>query len=445
MAKARTLKTKYLIIGNSAGGIGAAEAIREVDKAGSITIVSDEPYHCYSRPLIAKYLTGERTFEGMLFRPLDFYEQNAIDARLGHTVTGLGLDKRTAALESGERITWERLLIASGGVPIVPDTTGLDKRGVFNFISLDDARAISELVDSATKAVVIGGGLIGISATEALSKRGLEVTVVEMKDRILNTILDEEASRMAAETLENAGIRVITDNTVAEIMGKDWVSSVVLSDGEEIPCSLLVVAIGVLPRIDLVQGADIKVNRGIVVDRTMATNYPDVYACGDVSEAYDFVLDTNRLTPIWPNAHIGGRVAGYNMAGVRTEYPGGTAMNSLNYFGLDIAAAGIATPPEKNVYECVSRREDGTYKKLVMKDDIILGMVCIGDIEKSGILYSLMKDRVNVRKFKGALLADNFGLVSLPRRLWRERLGAPQPEQVVELPEEEEMEDVMDE
>jgi len=445
MAKARTLKTKYLIIGNSAGGIGAAEAIREVDKAGSITIVSDEPYHCYSRPLIAKYLTGERTFEGMLFRPLDFYEQNTIDARLGHKVTGLGLDKRTATLESGERITWERLLIASGGVPIVPDTTGLDKRGVFNFISLDDARAISELVDSATKAVVIGGGLIGISATEALSKRGLEVTVVEMKDRILNTILDEEASRMAAETLENAGIRVITDNTVAEIMGKDWVSSVVLSDGEEIPCSLLVVAIGVLPRIDLVQGADIKVNRGIVVDRTMATNYPDVYACGDVSEAYDFVLDTNRLTPIWPNAHIGGRVAGYNMAGVRTEYPGGTAMNSLNYFGLDIAAAGIATPPEKNVYECVSRREDGTYKKLVMKDDIILGMVCIGDIEKSGILYSLMKDRVNVRKFKGALLADNFGLVSLPRRLWRERLGAPQPEQVVELPEEEEMEDVMDE
>ena len=279
MAKARTLKTKYLIIGNSAGGIGAAEAIREVDKAGSITIVSDEPYHCYSRPLIAKYLTGERTFEGMLFRPLDFYEQNTIDARLGHKVTGLGLDKRTATLESGERITWERLLIASGGVPIVPDTTGLDKRGVFNFISLDDARAISELVDSATKAVVIGGGLIGISATEALSKRGLEVTVVEMKDRILNTILDEEASRMAAETLENAGIRVITDNTVAEIMGKDWVSSVVLSDGEEIPCSLLVVAIGVLPRIDLVQGTDIKGNRGIVVDRTMATNYPDVYAC----------------------------------------------------------------------------------------------------------------------------------------------------------------------
>ncbi len=446
MVKAKALETKYLIIGNSAGGIGAAEAIREVDKTGSITIASDEPYHCYSRPLIAKYLAGERDFEGMLFRPPGFYEQNNIETLLSKRVTGLGLDSHIAELESGERIAWEKLLIASGGVPIVPATGGLGKRGVFNFITLDDAKAINELLDNATKAVVIGGGLIGVSAAEALSKRGLDVTVVEMKDRILNTILDEQASLIAEEALREAGVRVITNNTVAEAIGKDWVSSVALADGEEIPCSLLVVAIGVLPRIDLVKGTDIKIERGIVVDRNMATSRPGVYACGDVAEAYDFVLDTNRLTPIWPNAHIGGRVAGFNMAGVDTEYPGGTAMNSLNYFGLDIAAAGIATPPDTDGYECISRRDNGIYNKLVLKDEIIVGMVCIGDIEKSGILYSLMKDRVNAGAFKETLLADDFGLVSLPRKLWQKRLGMPEPEQVVELPvEEEEVEDVMDE
>ncbi len=423
MAKAKLLETRYLIIGNSAGGIGAAEAIREVDEVGAVAIISDEPYPSYSRPLISKHLSRECTLEGMLFRPPDFYEHNNINSLLGKRVTSLGLGKHIVELESGENVAWEKLLIASGGVPIVPSISGIEKRGVFNFITLDDARAIDEFLDGANRAVVIGGGLIGISATEALVKRGAEVTVVEMKERILNTILDEKASSIAEEALKEAGVRIITDNTVAEIIGREWVTGVVLDSGEDISCSLVVVAIGVLPRTELVQGTDIKVGRGIAVDRNMATSHPDVYACGDAAEAYDFVYGTNRLTPIWPNAYIGGRIAGLNMAGIKTEYPGGTAMNSLNYFGLDIAAAGIATPPDGNGYESISKQEEGIYKKLVLKDNIIVGMICVGDIEKSGILFSLMRERVNVCDFKETLLADDFGLVSLPRELWQERLG----------------------
>jgi NAD(P)H-nitrite reductase large subunit len=387
-------------------------------------MISDEPYPSYSRPLISKYLAERRPLEKMLFRPADFYDQNNIVSLLGRKVNSLGLESHTVELDDGQNIGWERLLLAVGGVPIVPAVEGMGKRGVFAFTTFDHAKEMDKFLDNTHKAVVIGGGLIGVSATEALAKRGVGVVIVEMKERILNTILDEQASLMVEETLDRADIRVITGQTVAEIVGAPEVSEVVLGSGERIPCDLVVVAIGVSPRIELTLGTDIKVNRGIVVDRHMATSHPDIYSCGDVAEAYDFVYDTNRLTPIWPNAYAGGRVAGLNMAGVETEYPGGTSMNSLSYFGLDIAAAGIVAPLDEEGYEVLTKQIDTSYQKVILKDERVVGMVSVGDIEKSGIVFGLMKDRVNIGSFKQAILDDDFGLAFLPEEIWRPRLEA---------------------
>ena len=423
--------TKYLIIGNSAGGIGAAEAIRQVDREGILTIVSDEPYPAYSRPLISKYLTGERNLEGILSRPTDFYDQNNILFLPCKKVTHLELDHQIVQLEDGDYITWEELLLAIGGKPIVPRMKGDNKKGVFTFTTLDDAKAIDKFLDNAKKAVVIGGGLIGISITEALVKRGVDVAVIEMKERILNTILDEQASLMAEEVLRQAGVEIVTTHTVIELGGTEVVEGVILDNGDAIPCDLVVVAIGISPRSELALDAGIETNRGIVVDQHMATNYSNVYACGDVAEAYDFVYGENRLTPIWPNAYIGGRIAGYNMASVATEYPGGTAMNSLNYFGIDIASAGMPIPPSNERYEVISRQENSTYQKVILKDEFIMGMIFVGNIEKSGIVFGLMRDKVNVGSFKQSLLADDFGLAFLPRALWQERL-APPPELILQ-------------
>jgi len=420
------MRSKYLIIGNSAGGIGAAEAIREIDKEGSLAVVSDEPYPAYSRPLIAKYLAGERSLEGMLYRPADFYVQNSILFLPGKKVTHLELDDRTAQLEDGERICWEKLLLAPGGMPIVPQIEGIAKKGVFSFTTFDDARAIGKFLESgASKAVVIGGGLIGISVAEALMKRGVEVTIIELKEGILNTILDEQASSMAEKAIRQAGVAITTGHSVTEISGTQAAEGIILDNGEVIPCDLVVVAIGVLPRTRLALDAGMKVNRGIMVDRHMAGSHQDVYSCGDVAEAYDFVYGENRLTPIWPNAYIGGRIAGYNMAGVEAEYPGGTAINSLNYFGIDIISAGMPTPPNNDSYEVISQQADGLYRKVVLQDDLIKGMVFVGNIEKSGIVFGLMRDKVNVASFKQSLLADGFGLAFLPRALWQARLEIP--------------------
>ncbi len=430
------MKTRYLIIGNSAGGIGATEAIRQVDKAGAITIISDEPYPAYSRPLISEYLAEGLPMEKMLFRPADFYKKNNIRSLLGSKVERLDIEERAVELEKGKRIAWEKLLLATGGLPIVPQIEGIGQRGVFTFTTLDDAKAIDQYLDHRVqRAVVIGGGLIGVSATEALVKRGVKVTVVEMKERILNTILDEEASALEEETLRQAGVEIITGHTVARIKSylPGETTGVSLDDSRPLPCEVVIIAIGVQPRTELVAGTGVKINRGIVVDRYMATSAPDVYACGDAAEAYDFAYGENRLTPIWPNAYIGGRTAGFNMAGVPTEYPGGTAMNSLKYFGLDAVSAGMVNPPDDS-YEVLNERYDTTYRKVVLKDRLVVGMVFVGNIEKSGIVFGLMKDKVNVDGFKRELVARDFGLASLPEEIWRPWLEVPPSGLVSQVP-----------
>jgi NAD(P)H-nitrite reductase large subunit len=422
-------KIKYLIIGNSAGGIGAAEAIREVDKAGQVAMISAETYPAYSRPLISEYLAEKCSLERMLFRPVDFYERNNIQTIFGTLVARLDVPAHIAELSDGRKIAWEKLLLATGGSPIVPPIEDMKKNGVFTFITLDDARAIdqflSKLPATSVHAVVIGGGLIGVSVTEALVKRQVKVTIVEMKERILNTVLDEEASAIAAKALKQAGVEIITEHTVtrANSYDGDTITGVTLDDGQTIPCELMVLAIGVLPRIELAAGTGIKTNRGIVVDRHMATSCPDVYACGDVAEAYDFVYAGNRLSPIWPNAYLGGRIAGQNMAGMTTEYQGGTAMNSMKYFGMNLVSAGMAIAPIGS--EVLTARHGNIYKKVILKDGVIIGLVLCEDTEKSGIIINLMKDKVNVDGFKQVLVGNDFGLTCLPEKLWRQRLPKP--------------------
>ena len=331
-----------------------------MDEAGTITIVSDEPYPAYSRILISKYLTGERNLEQTLLRPADFYNANNITFISGKRVTKLLLKSHTAELDDGQRISYEKLLLALGGAPIVPQMEGSNKQGVFTYTKMDDVKAIDSYLSGAKNAVVIGGGLIGTSATEALTKRGINVTIVELKEHVLSAILDEHASSIVKRRLKNSGVKVLTGHTVAEIIGNDKVEGVVLDNGKKVPCDLVVVAIGVSPRIELVKGTGIKINRGIVVNRRMETSHPGVYACGDVAEAHDYVHGQDRVIPIWPGAHIGGRVAGLDMADADTEYSGSTNMNTLSYFGLNIASAGIVNPPDDS-YEVLHKETKNQY------------------------------------------------------------------------------------
>ena len=427
-SRARPQRTRYLLIGNSAGGIGAIEAIREVDTEGLITIVSDEPYPAYSRPEISEYLAGLTTVERMLFRPADFYEKNGVEAVLGVAASGLDLQKRRLELEDGRALTWDKLLLATGGRPTVPPIPGADRDGIFTFTTLADADRIRTALQPGSQAVVIGAGLIGLSLTHALVRLHVPVVMVELLDRPLANALDKQAALVVENALREAGVELVFGQTVAEVLGRPEddrrVGGVRLQDGRQFPCDILAIAIGVTPRTELAAAAGLRVNRGIVVDRRMATSQPDVYACGDAAEAFDFVHGVERVTPIWPNAYIGGRVAGFNMAGRATEYGGGTAMNALSYFGLAIVSAGLQEPGDGPEYETLASSDgDSAYRKVVLREGRVAGLTFVGDIERSGIVFGLMRDGTDVSEFKEALVAPGFGLASLPRELRHERLA----------------------
>jgi NAD(P)H-nitrite reductase large subunit len=418
---------KYLIVGGSAAGIGAVEAIREVDQTGSVTIISEEPCPQYSRPMISDLVSGKADFHKMKCRTDGFWKENNIEALTDKKATALNLTEKTVQLESGEKVAYEKLLLATGGKPFVPKMEGSDKDGVFTFTTIKDAQRLAAKIDSinAKAAVVIGAGLIGISVTEALMKRGLKVTMVELQEKILSLLLDAKASDLVEDVVKKAGVDIVTGQSVQKILGKPGnegvVGGVVLTKGDQVPCDLVIVAIGVVPRIELVTGTAVKTNRGIVVDDMMQTNVPDVYASGDVAEAYDFIMDQNRLLPLWPLAVLEGQIAGYNMAGKKTKYMGGTNMSSLKYFGIPIVSIGLANPKEDPALEVLVQNDAGrnVYKKLVLKNNVIVGLTLVNCIEHAGVLFYLMKNTINVKKFKQKLLADDFSLATLPVGLQR--------------------------
>ena len=418
---------KYVIVGASAAGIGAVEAIRDVDPVGSITVISEEPCPQYSRPMISDFVSGKVDFNKMKCRTDDFWKENNVEALTGKKATALNLNEKTVQLENGDKIAYEKLLLATGGKPFVPKMEGSDKDGVFTFTTFNDAQLLAAKIDSInTKAaVVIGAGLIGIAVTEALVKRGLKVTMVELQDKILSLLLDAKASDLVEGIVKKAGVNIVTGQSVQKILGKpdndDVVAGVVLTKGNQVPCDLVIVSIGVVPRTELAVGTAVKINRGIVVDNTMQTNVPDVYASGDVAEAYDFVLNQNRLLPLWPLAMLEGQVAGSNMAGQKTTYTGGTNMSSLKYFGIPIVSIGLANPKEDPALEVLVKQDAGhnLYKKLVLKNNVIVGMTLVNCIERAGVLFYLMKNAVNVKRFKQQLMSDEFSLAMLPVGLQR--------------------------
>jgi len=419
-------KFKYVIIGNSAAGIAAAEAIRSQDQEGTMAIISDEPYATYGRPLISEFLATRNDMKRMLYRPFDFYEKIKARTFFGHAVTSIGSAAKTVKIANGRDIEYEKLLLATGGKPIVPPIKGLNQKGVYTFTKLDDAKTLDAVINKGQKSIVIGGGLIGLSLTEALIKRNVEVTIVEMRDRVLNTILDEEASTLVKERLNEYGVKVMTNSSVTEVIEDSLrigvAGGVVVNGKITIKTDIVCAAIGVTPRTELAKDAGIEINRGILVNKNMQTSDPNIYAAGDVTEAYDFMNGINAVIPVWPNAYEQGRVAGLNMAGSQAEYEGGTVLNSLKYFKLAITTAGQIVPPDDS-YEVISHNQDGVLHKIVLKDGLITGLSFIGNVELSGIVYHLMKNKVDVSEFKEKLVAPDFDLISLPDAVWQEKLA----------------------
>ncbi len=409
----------YTIIGNSVAAIGTIAGIREVDPDGPIRLFAKEAYHTYSRPLIS-YLLGKKVDETrMPYRPADFYETNGVEAHLGVAIAKVDPDRREVETAEGGRVPFDKLMIAVGGTPIVPrDLSGTEAEGVFTFTTWDDANRIQQYVDenNVERALVIGGGLIGLKSVEALVELGIKPTVVELADRILSVTFDDTASRMATAALERSGVEVRCNTTAEEIRqigGK--VSGALLSDGAEVKCDMVIVAVGVFPNTRLVADTSIHIDRGIVVDDYLRTNTEGIYASGDVAQAYDMLTGTKRPIPIFPTAYRQGFIGGVNMAGKQRKYEGGLPMNSVDLCGLKTISVGN-TLADGEGFEVLSTcdEEEMVYRKIVLKGDRIVGGIFVGQIDRAGIITGLIKNKVSVAEFKDNLLKQDFGLISLP-------------------------------
>ncbi len=416
---------RYVLIGNSAAGVGALEAIRKYDADGEIVIVSDEPHHTYSRPLISYYLGGRVGEDRMSYRPADFYARQHVTARLGERVIGVETRQRRVKLANNESIGYDRLLVATGGSPFVPKIeNGVRGRTFHTFTTWEDARCLKKAVQGVKHVVVLGGGLIGAKAAEGLSDLGIKTTIVELGPGLLNLALDDTASALLTEAAHGVGIEVLANNTVTRIETEgEQVVGVRLKDDARVECGVVVVAIGVTPNTALLHGSEVAVNRGVLVDEQMATSAPDVYAAGDVAEAPSAQETARRVVPIWPNAYRMGKVAGSNMAGAKTSYDGSLAMNAVEVNHLPVISMGLsrAQGPE---FEVLTRLDPAarTYRKIVLRQNVVVGAILVNAIDRAGILTGLIRDKVDVRNFKDSLMDDRFGYVSMPRQLRRDRL-----------------------
>lgn len=385
-----------VILGASAAGLAALEAIRGVDPACPVTVVSKEPGPLYSRVGLTHFIAREVSYDGMQMRGPDYFQRMNATAILGVGARRVDAKARTVMLDDGQTLGYENLLVATGSSAVVPPIPGTHLRHIFPCITNVDARNIDAMIAWAKEAVVIGAGLIGIQAVDALAHRGLKVAVIERLGHLMPLMMDATGARIIEQELRDQGHIVRTGISAKEILGKnEKVTGVRLESGEEIPCQLLVMAAGVKPNLEFLQGTAVKVNRGVVVDAQQRSSAEGIYAAGDVAETVDMLSGERVVNAIWPEALNQGRIAGLSMVGVPTAYGGSMAMNTTAVLGIPLASLGLWDPPEKG-YEVVSKVEPHWkyYRKLVFKGDDLVGAVLVGRInEEAGILHNMIRTR----------------------------------------------------
>ena len=417
---------KYVIIGNSFAGMFAAEAIRRHDSEGEVWIVSREPQHVYSRAMIHEMLSGVVEERMVYLRDWDFYEKLNIKSLLGHEVKGIDTERKVLQID-GNEMDYDKLLIATGGNPFVPPVNGLDGIEYHTFTTLEDAQKLKDACKGRSNAVVLGAGLIGLQCAEALRHLDMNVTVVEMADTVLPMALDEPASEIVADELTREGIQIRTGNTIEQINSEHGQpTSCALRSGEEVPCDVVVIAVGVRPNVAFAKDAGLTVERGIVVDDHMQTSAPDVFAAGDCAQGPEIITGLTMNIPVIPVASTHGMIAGYNMAGVDRAYNGGMQLNALQFGEIQVISYGFIKDEEDAEVLTDYRADDRVYRKVILKNGVPTGALFVRDVDRAGLFRHLIENRIDVSSFKDSLLADDFGVAHLPKSVRDQMFTVPQ-------------------
>ena len=392
---------KYVVIGSSAAGINAVRELRKTDPAGEIVLVSKDK-NVYSRCILHQYLSGERTLERLNFAEPDFDTLYRVNWMRGREAVGLDREQKALLLDGGEKLSYDRLLIATGSHTFIPPVKGLD--GAVNYIgfrNIEDIEVLKEVPETCKNIVVLGSGLIGIDCATGYLHMGVRVTLVDFAGWLLNKQLDERAAKTYIDAFRENGVEQYYGVGVNEVrVGEDHrIYEIELSDGTVLPCDFFVVTAGVRSNVEFLKDSGLELSRfGLVYDEYGRTSDPDIYGAGDVS----------GTSPIWPVAVKEGMIAAANMAGGKEKMTDFFASKStMSFLGIHTMSLGIVTPPD-DTYRVDVYDKNGVYKKVVSKDGVIAGALLQGDLAYGGVLQQMIARKIDVRKVKKPLFEIDY-------------------------------------
>lgn len=387
---------RYVVIGASAAGISGAKTLRELDKEAEIVLVSKDE-NVYSRCILHHYISNHRDVEALNFTGKNFFEENNITWIKGVEVKELNDSNNSLELSSGETLSYDKLLVCSGASAFIPPVEGLrEANNVVGLRNLDDAILIKEQAKTVKNVVVLGAGLVGIDAVSGLLGQGLNISLVEMGNKILPLQLDKHASDVYEKKFSEEGVALKLGVKAEKLLldENNNPKALLLNTGEEVPCELVIVATGVRSNVAFMENSNVECDRfGLIIDAKGKTNVENIYGAGDV---------TGR-NPIWPTAVKEGIIAAHNMLGkemIMTDFFG--SKNTMNFVGIATMSLGMVEPADET-YIVETQVEGDNYKKIIHKDGKIYGAIIQGDLSYAGVLTQLIKENIDVSKVTKSL------------------------------------------
>ncbi len=411
---------KHVIVGAGPAGVVAAESLRRLQAGASVTIVGDEPEPPYSRMALPYMLINQVGESGTYLRKgATHFSDLAIDVRQDRVV-GLDRKQQQLTLADGGSMTYDRLLIATGSQPTSPPIPGIDLPGIYSCWTLEDGRNIAARAKPGAKVLLMGAGFIGCIILEALAKSGADLTVVEMEDRMVPRMMNDTAGGLIKSWCEKQGVAVHTSTKVTGIEQVGDGFTVTLSTGDSVAADLIVSATGVRPNIDLLDGTGVETDHGILVNRNMQTNDPNIFAAGDVAQGRDFSTGEYTVQAIQPTATEHGQLAARNMAGLAgAVHRGSVNMNVLDTIGLISSSFGLWMGADGGDSGELLNRDRYRYLNLQFNDDILVGATSLGLTEHVGVLRGLIQTKTRLGAWKDRLIED-------PTRIMEAYLGSTQ-------------------
>lgn len=404
----------YLIIGSGVAGYNALKELLALRPKAKIAMITSDRYYPYDRPPLSKdYLKGKIDKEMLFFEPEDFYKRDNLEVILKKKVEKIDTKDKVAILEDGDSISFNKALIATGGSPRKLGISGENLMGIHYLRTLDDADGIKNEISKGKNAVIIGGGFIGVEVASSLTILGVKTTVIEVMPYIWSTFVDEKISRFIQKYFENKGVQFILNESIKEIEGDEKVKAVVLNSGRKLNADFVLIAIGIKPNVEIAQQSGISVNNGIVVNEYLQTNYPDVYAAGDVANIYDPISGKRRRIEHWNNAEYTGKLAARNMIGYNEPYNFISSIWS-DIFDLHIESAGDTRDYDEYIIRGKFQLEKPKFSVIYIKGGVVKGYLAVNrNVKEVVSLNKLIQKGVDVSNKRDMLADENFDIQKL--------------------------------